>query len=230
MAKTFKYEYQMVKPAEKWLSSQGLTTKTEFPTPWGICDLVGCSLIKKKIKQRIRLGQINPIGSQLRVMILSEIPDEKEGESIAIGELLKRFTPQFLNKDRVSLELDRLKKDRFVQITPNGEFQKRNGWIPLHKRIVALELKLTRIKDALHQATCNLEFASESYVGVPIQIAQHLETKRISDFVEKGIGLVGISRNECKVFVKPNTAKSHHSDIAQIHCVERFWRTYIRGN
>ena len=49
----FNYEHEMVKPAERWLRSEGLLVKREFPLPWGICDLVGCSFNKKNVKKRL---------------------------------------------------------------------------------------------------------------------------------------------------------------------------------
>ena len=168
---TFDYEHQMVKLAEHWLSSLGLATKREFSTPWGICDLVGCSMNDKSVKQRLALGQTKPIGPQIRVMILSRIPDKTEEGSIGLRSLHREFSG-FLNENRVALEVDRLVKDKFVQITPEGFFKKLNGWMPLHKRLVALELKLTRINDALHQAISNLEFANEAYVGIPLEIGK----------------------------------------------------------
>jgi len=227
---TFDYEHQMVDPAEQWLMSQGLTTKREFSTPWGICDLVGCSLDEERIKERLTLGQTKPIGPQIRVMILSRIPDQEEGRSITLQKLGHEFAG-FFDETRIALEVGRLVNDKFVQITDRGCFQKLNGWVPLHKKIVALELKLTRISDVMHQAISNLEFADESYVGLPMKTAQRLDKgrKRL-EFARKGIGLVGISSKKCKVFFEPNPSKSDQNQILQMHCVERFWRTHIKSN
>jgi len=227
---TFDYEHQMVDPAEQWLMSQGLTTKREFSTPWGICDLVGCSLNEERVKQRLVLRQTKPIGPQIRVMILSRIPDQEEGRSITLRKLRNKFAG-FFDETRIALEVGRLVNDKFVHITDRGCFQKMNGWVPLHKKIVALELKLTRISDAMHQAISNLEFADESYVGLPMRTAQRLEKgRKKSEFARKGIGLVGITPEKCEVFLEPNAVKSQQNRILQMHCVERFWRTHIKSN
>jgi hypothetical protein len=228
---TFDYEHQMVKPAEQWLSSQGLATKREFSTPWGICDLVGCSMKEESVRQRLALGQTKPIGPQIRVLILSCIPDKTEDKSIGLKRLCREFSG-FLDEDRIALALDQLMKDKFVQTTRAGLFQKLNGWMPLHKRLVALELKLSRINDALHQAISNLEFADESYVGIPVEIGKSLiNSRKKSEFVHEGIGIVGISQKRCKVLLNSNpTAKPHKNQIIQTHCVERFWRTRIKDN
>ncbi|MFC1885311.1 hypothetical protein ACFL2O_11130 [Thermodesulfobacteriota bacterium] len=77
----------------------------------------------------------------------------------------------------------------------------------------------------MYQAASNTEFADESWVGLPIETAQHLaKTNKITEFTEKGIGLLGIGVDGCTVFLKPNTDKSNQNQIIQMHCVERFWR------
>ena len=227
---TFDYEHQMVKPAEQWLTSQGLATKREFSTPWGICDLVGCSFRKASVKKRLALRQTRPIGPQIRVMVLSQIPDQEENRSITLRKLQRKFGG-FLDEATIGVEVDRLIRDKFVQITPRGNLQKLNGWVPLHNKVVALELKLTRINDALHQAINHLEFADESYVGLPMETGQRLvNTGKKSEFVQEGIGVVGIGPKKCKIILKPDPNKSHHNEIVRMHCVERFWRTRVKGN
>ena len=229
---TFDYEHQMVKPAEQWLSSQGLATKREFSTPWGICDLVGCSMKEESVRQRLALGQTKPIGPQIRVLILSCIPDKTEDKSIGLKRLCREFSG-FLDEDRIALALDQLMKDKFVQTTRAGLFQKLNGWMPLHKRLVALELKLSRINDALHQAISNLEFADESYVGIPVEIGKSLINRRKkSEFVHEGIGIVAISQKGGNVLLESNPiTKPCKNQIVQMHCIERFWRTTrFKGN
>lgn len=227
---TFDYEHQMVRPAEQWLASQGLMTKREFSTPWGICDLVGCLLNEENVRKRLALGQTKPIGPQMRLMILSRIPDQEEDKSVTLYRLYRKFA-DFFDETRIALEVERLVKNKLVQVTPDGAFQKLNGWVPLHKKVVALELKLTRINDALHQAMNHLEFADNSYVGVPMEIGQHLiNNRKKSEFIQEGIGLVGIGRRKCKVLLNPTPNKSHQNEIMRMHCGERFWRTLVKGN
>ncbi len=227
---TFDYEHQMVMPAEQWLALQGLATKREFSTPWGICDLVGCSFRKASVKKRLALGQTKPIGPQIRVMILSQIPDQEENKSITLRGLQRKFTG-FLDELTVGVEVDRLITDKFVQITPRGNLQKLNGWVPLHKKLVTLELKLTRVNDALRQAICHLEFSDESYVGVPMKTALRLmRSRKKAEFVREGIGVLGVGGRKCKVFLKSKPVNSNRNQVIQMHCVERFWRTHPKGN
>ena len=60
----FAYEQQMAAPATAWLAGQGLMVKREFPTPWGVCDLVGCSLNERRVRRRLALGQRKPLRSR----------------------------------------------------------------------------------------------------------------------------------------------------------------------
>lgn len=226
----FEYESQMVIPAEQWLKAQGLIAKREFSTPWGICDLVGCSLDREKVRERLELGQRKPIGPQVRIIILSYIPDKEDGDSITLRNLQQHFA-SFFDETKIALEVDRLVKDKFVQITPNGKFQKINGWAPLQNKIVTLELKLNRITEVLNQAINNLELANESYVGLPMEKAQRLiESKKKSEFSKRGIGIIGVNPEKCEVLLNPHSSQLNKNQIIQMHCVERFWRTHPKNN
>jgi len=225
----FEFESEMTKPVEDWLINQGLQVKREYPTPWGICDLVGCSLNKTKIRKRLKLGQRQPIGSQFRVLLLSYIPDIDQQQVVSFSGLYKDFA-NFLDESYLEKELSRLIKDKFVQEVRTGFFQKLNGWFPLHKRIVAVELKLARISEVLSQARSNLEFTDESYVGLPFNRAKELFAKRENrGLMEKGIGLLGIGQEGVKVLLR-SRRRNESNQVLKMHCAERFWRTYPKGN
>ncbi|MFC1636691.1 hypothetical protein ACFL5Z_17825 [Planctomycetota bacterium] len=220
----------MVEPAEAWLTSKGLMVKREFPTPWGICDLVGCSFNKRNVRKRLRLGQKKPVGSHLRVMLLSDIPEENDRPQITPSQLAETYS-DFFDTERIVSELNRLEKDKFVQKTASGSVYKLNGWMPLQKKIVALELKLSRVQDVLHQAISNLEFADESYVGLPMKTASRLaRSNTVSPFIEHGIGILGLNRENYKVFRSPTCRKKRTDPVFQSYCVERFWRHYSKGS
>jgi len=227
---TFEYENQMAEPAERWLCEQKLMVKREFPTPWGICDLVGCSLNQTRVRQRLSLKQTKPIRSQLRVHLLSLIPDKKDGKSVSVDDLHQEFEP-YLDAERIERELLRLVKDRFVQSAGTDRIHKLKGWMPLHKRLVAVELKLARIDDALSQAINNLGFAQESYVGLPADRAKRLiDSSRRHDFEQKGIGILAVQRNGCKVILRAKKQNSISEKTVQTYSVERFWLPHLTSN
>lgn len=226
----FRLERQMSAPAEAWLKAQDLATKSEFQTPWGICDLVGCALNRRHVHKRLRLRQRKPIGPLLRVAILSQIAERGDGDPTAFRRLCDQYAG-LIDETQLRAELGRLCRDGFVEITPRGAFHRLNGWTPLHRLIVAVELKLARPGDALAQARANQEFADQSYVGLPAELARGLSrTRRRKDFTELGIGLVAVSLEGCRVLIKPSRQRSLTNRVMQAHCAERFWPDWIRGS
>ncbi len=226
----FGYEREMLEPAAQWLRKQGLMVKKEFPTPWGICDLVGCSLNKNRVRKRLRLRQTRPITSQLRVYLLSRIPAEEEQTTISL-EGLSGYFAEILDRSRIEAEVQQLIRDRFVEEPSPHMYFKRNGWMPLHKRLVAVELKLTRIDDALHQAINNLGFAGESYVGLPAESAcRIINSKKKADFQRGGIGVLAIAPDSCRVALRTNRQGASIEIVSQGYSVERFWLPHLKGN
>jgi hypothetical protein len=123
-------------------------------------------------------------------------------------------------------EVEKLVADRFVLQTHTGSLQKLNGWVPLQKRIVAVELKLMRVSEALCQAASNRAFATESYVALPWEMAHRLSKgPRVPDFDAAGVGILAVAHNTCRVML-PASARGIKTDLTlQMHCVERFWRS-----
>lgn len=225
----FRYESEMTELVEDWLLKQDMQVKREYATPWGICDLVACSLNKAKVRKRLKLGQKKPIGSHFRVLLLSYIPEAEQNEFASFKILHKEFA-SFLDKPYIEKELQRLKKDKFVEEVKPGCFHKLNGWYPLHKRIVAAELKLDRISEVLSQAQSNMAFADESYVALPYDNAKRLFASRDSrQLTEKGIGILGVHSSGVRVFLR-SRFKSGSNPVLKMHCTERFWRTHFRGS
>jgi hypothetical protein len=221
----FKRETEMAAPVIRWLQRRGLRVKPEFSVPWGVCDLVGVKLDPVRVKRRISYGQTRPIGPLIRLHILSRIPHADSGKSVAL-EKLKRDLSDYLPSDFLSKELDLLVRGKFVTSPRRNFFQKANGWAPLHVRIVAVELKLTRVSEALGQAASNRAFATDSYVALPAKLAMRLgQGDRADIFRRNGLGLLAVWRHACRELVRPSENKAICSEIIQSHVVERFWRT-----
>jgi hypothetical protein len=225
----FRLENEMVQPAVEWLRSLRLLIKREFNTPWGVCDLVGLRFNEARVKERLCLGQRHSIGSALRIMVLQQIPDCRTHHSVTVERLGQKLDG-LLTSDDLGHEIARLVESNFVRRTRTGSLQKRNGWAPLQERIVALELKLSRVQDAYSQALSNLMFADESYIGLPAIAAERLlVTRRCDEFRQTGVGILSISRDSCTI-VLPSTRRSLAANrIVQMHCAERFWRTRARS-
>ncbi len=224
-----KLELEMIKPVRSWLRAQRMFVKSEFSTPWGACDVVGCLLDPNRVRQRIELGQDHPIGRQFRVSLLLLIPDERARRSMTFDELLELVGP-YLSGTMLRTELDRLIARRFVRTTRRGSFRRSNGWIPMHERLVAVELKLSRVAEVFAQARANLGFADESFVALPLVRARRLVSeRRATAFHESGIGVLGVRRRGVELLL-PARRQRPAFRAAQVHAVERFWRSHLRGS
>jgi len=87
--------------------------RTEFVLPWGVCDLVGVSLFKSRIRQRLDLGQKKTNRLPRRIDILNRIPDASTGRSVTIAGL-KRQLEEFVEPEQVDLDIASLIASRFV--------------------------------------------------------------------------------------------------------------------
>jgi hypothetical protein len=224
----FRFESEMAAPVVRWLRRRGLIVKSEFLLPWGVCDLVAVKLDTHKTKQRLSYGQTRAIGSLLRLLVLSKIPDHDTGRSITVTRLGKDLGG-FLPQGVVQKEIDALTRAGFVTSPKRGLLQKLNGWAPLHAELVAIELKLARVSEAVSQAASNRQFATHSYVALPMHMALRLaQSKRADLLAGRGIGLLGVSAARCRELIKPSPGVTVQNPLIQMHVVERFWRT--RGN
>lgn len=224
----FQREFQMVVPVERWLERQGLTVKREFVLPWGVCDLVAVAFRSRNVRKRLKLRQHEAIGPLSRVQLLAQIPDVESGSAISEADL-RHQCEEWTPVSSLNLDLQRLFRDRFLTRTNDGRLQKLNGWYPLQKRLVAVELKLSRVTEALDQAASHLSFATESYVALPAVIADGLvRGDRLSPFKDAGVGLLRVEAADCRVLLRPVRSAVSRDVALEMHCAERFWRT--RGN
>ena len=219
---TFDIEKEMWIPATKWLASQGLGHKREFRMPWGICDLVGVEWSYQRVSERMLRRQNAPIGPPGRVAILQLVPDEESGRSIGIDQLSAE-TKQPV--ERVARELKSLISGKFVRRNTDGSLTSAVSWAPLHTRIVAVELKLDRIDEAINQARSHIAFATESYVGFPQAIADRIASSHHAEVLKvAGVGLLSVTEAGAVVIAKPASSSPIPRDrVLQMHCVERFW-------
>ena len=224
----FRLESDMASAVSRWMCLRGLSVKSEFALPWGVCDLVGVRFSARKTRQRLSLGQTRPVGSLMRLLILSRIPDSETGKALSIARL-ERESSSFISPQLLSKEISALKRDRFLVSPRHGTLQKVNGWAPLHTEVVAVELKLYRVSEAIGQATANRHFATHSYVALPLARAVRFAKGRNADaFSQNGIGLLGVSARACHELLRPRENIVPPDTLLQMHVVERFWRT--RGN
>ncbi len=227
----FAKESDMAASAAVWMKSSGMAVKSEFVAPWGICDLVGLTFNPDYVAHRLQLQQTRAISSITSAVLLLQIPDLETKKSTTLDRLVRQCAPS-IPEEIVSRETARLISDRFVVSSSHGRLQRINGWMPLQDRLVAVELKLKRIEEAMRQALNNLGFADESYVGLPDEVARRVvsNVSRWSDFLDAGVGLLSVTQNGCKVLIPARRARSWTDTAIQFYCVEKFWRTRLKDN
>jgi len=227
---SFGKEAEMTRPVHRWLEKQGLWVKSEYVTPWGICDLVGVEFRQPSVLARQKLAQTRPIGPLHRITLLHMIPDSSEGKCVTAKRLRKETYRMVLPRG-LEYELEKLQRGHFIISPKQGHYQRENGWMPLHHRILAIELKLKRISEALFQAAAHVKFATESYVAFPAYTAYRvISSDRKSEFEKARVGILAISRRKCEIVLRATSNDGLADPVVQSHCVERFWRTHITGN
>ncbi len=226
----FKAEANMMKPVLQWMQSLNLAVKSEFITPWGMCDLVGVGFRKGNVKRRQKLRQTRAINSMRRAALLHRIPDAATHASITL-QRLARECASIIPRDVVFQETQRLVTDRFIQRLSGDRLQRLNGWMPLHKRLMAVELKLKRVEEALWQARNNLAFANESYVALPEQLASRVADKpsRWEAFLNDGVGILAVTPSSCDILIRSQQPPSMLDNVVQFYCIEKFWRTHLKA-
>lgn len=227
----FRKESEMQLVVARWLATAGMAVRSEFVTPWGICDLVGVAFRPRRVAQRIALRQVHPLSSLTRAALLLKIPDVKLRRAVNVSRLVRECSA-FMSPEVVRRELDRLVSDRFVVHSGPGRIQKRNGWMPIQNRLVAVELKLDRVQDAIRQAANNLRFATESYVAMPTEVAERVSksARRREQFHQAGVGLLEVTSSDCLVAIKASRSRAVSDPAVQMYCVDKFWRDHIKGN
>lgn len=226
----FRRESEMTPFVKKWMRSQGLLVREEFSTPWGICDLAGVKLVRRRAKLRIDYGQRTQLSSISSTALLMHIADQRDKRQTTLAELEGVFSSS-MSKSELGRELDRLMKGRFVETPRVNVFQKLNGWMPLHERIVAVELKLSRAAEVLAQARNHTDFATEVYVALPAEAAKRL-SQRFDNSEKAGtdVGIIAVSREGCRVVRPSPRIDETEVPALQAHLVDRFWPLWLKDN
>jgi hypothetical protein len=122
--------------------------------------------------------------------------------------------------------------DRFVLRLCGDRLQKLNGWMPPQKRLIAVELKVKRVREAMSQALNNFNFAAESYVALPEDLAIRVAAKpaRWRSFLDGGVGLLGVTPRSCDIVIRSHRRSWFFDPAIQFYCIEKFWRTYPKGS
>jgi hypothetical protein len=205
-----------------WLSDQGLIVHMEeFVTPWGVADLLGIRFDIDRVKARIAAGHLDPVGDTHAMQLLLSLPPG--GKSKRISELARKFEP-LLGPELFARAVRNLIRKRFV-VQEGAMLVRRIDWMPYHEQLVAVELKLRRVDEALAQARRHKAITAESYVGMPAVIAERVAfTERRADFEAAGVGLLSVQDGDCKVLIPPNLSADTVIEVQELCAAEACWR------
>lgn len=225
----FRLESEMVQPVRAWLKRSGLWVASESTLPWGQCDLLAVAFDEDHIQIRTQQKQHYPIGSLLRADILLRVPDVEKSKGTTL-QRLQRVYEGSVDPGVIAAEMQKLVERRFVVISKTGSYKRVNGWLPLHRSITAVELKLSRVNEVLHQASRNQAVANKSYVGLPKSVAQRVcDSQKFADFRHQGIGILGITQEGCQILLEASPRTRRQVRPLQLLCADRMFNMRIRG-
>lgn len=225
----FRLESEMTAPAIEWLTSQGMHWRREFATPWGPCDLVAMSFDPVALEQRRRNRQYKAIASSRRAgLIFGAAYAETSEPSVALSREHQAWRDEWLQAiaDSHNPDIARLIADGWVIRNESGQVTRRQPWLPLHARLVAVELKLSRVKDALRQASRHLVFATESYAAFPMTVAERVREKRErwAEYFARGVGVLGIAPGHSAILIPSQSDPMRLWLEMRWYAPELFWR------
>jgi len=223
-------ENQLQWPAEKWLLEKGFITAREFNTPWGISDLVGIRPNLVNTTLRIEAGQKNSLGDVTSVMVLVKIPTLLSKRTVTMDDLVTTLG-DLIGPTQVVNIVERLIKKKIVVRSSTGRLARDTPWLPFHEQLVSIELKLERIEEALKQAKRHKTMTADSYVGLPLPVAQRVsQSNRINDFKFAGVGLLGIdsAAETCSELLCPDPSLSDTERVYEIAAADRCWSRVLK--
>lgn len=226
--KELRLESQLESSAWRWLRGFADVAVDQFQTPWGIADLFAVKCDFDRVLTRRDMGQNVASTNDQDVMVLLAIPDLTSEERTDERRLAKKFS--FLLGDaKVRSIIAALRRRKLIKVDADGAICRNTPWLPFHKQMWAVELKLQRVDEALAQAKRHLKITPYSYVGLPPQIAARTaDSTKAAEFRKSGVGLLSISATECSALIEPAGKVSCVDPVYAVAAAERCWSTYLK--
>ena len=205
----FETELQMQKEFIKLLNSKKTNHQNileEFNARFGNVDVVMADLSNLQIN--ITESQANLLSNYSTALVVAFL-HRKRAHTLKYLTEKTGYTENYL-----SSIISMLKKENIIEETNNKFTICKNFEFP-HLNFTAYELKLKQWKKAILQAIKNKNFASQSYVVMPDEIACKLNKNNSEIFLEYGIGLIGIKNNNLKYYITPSN-NIHNFSISPI--------------
>lgn len=228
MTLRLRQESEMLFPIEQWLLNRNYVTKVEIQLPWGICDLVGMKPELDRAVTRLNETGKRTIGNFTNAWLMVHLPSPRARKAVSREDLLTQ-SAMVMNATQLSAGLDDLVARQLATKTSNGKFQRACSWFPYHDSVVAVELKLSRIEDVLSQATRHKALTKQSYIALPIDLAERLmNSKRRETLEQSGVGLIATDGSKCMEMLMPKTARFEPDPVFAVLVADRFWGDVLK--
>lgn len=236
--KTFKLEKEMTPIVSAWMRRKGMVVKAEFLGPSNSpIDLVGMIVDPVQHEKRVVARHWARIAWPGYANICLELPSMDSGQGMTAEDLCADVKERCRQDEtsawyRTVLEerkrnLGDLVKRRFVVEVAHGQYASNIDWMPLHKQLVAIELKLHRTQEVVYQAQRNKVITDDSYIAMPYTKAKRVLAKGVpANIADFGIGVIGVQKNRCVELLAPSSNGSVLDLGCQMHAVDKLWHHY----
>jgi len=145
-------------------------------------------------------------------------------------ELEQRMRP-YWNKYIFKTWLGKIVKRRLLDTEEReGEtYLTRNlSWLPFHKQIIAVELKLNAMQAVLDQAHSHRSFTTETWAALPMPRLSKCRKVTIDRFKLCGVGLLAVWPYKCKVWAEPEIRmpQEHKDKVDSTFVAECVWQNF----
>jgi len=171
-------------------------------------------------------GHLVAVESDQAVSVMLSVPDG--AGSVSRASLLEEFTDS-LGERRLNEVLQTLLRRKLLREDETGAYTRSTPWMPFHRKLIAVELKLKRVEEVLNQAKRHLTITPHSFVALPPAIAARLAaSSKADEFRLAGVGLVAASNGTCEELIAPSFSGERLDRVFEIAAAEKCW-TKIRA-
>ncbi|MGN1168035.1 MAG: hypothetical protein ACI4S2_16565 [Lachnospiraceae bacterium] len=197
MNKIFRYEKDLVDMfAEQYSSKHQTLLIREMKIRWGNIDLV-------------EINNMSLPFSKQQCQVLSKPSCAKIFMRLNNKKLLTKktlFEGLGLSESTFNRALSELIKEHLI-VREENKFRRNIDFVFPKVVISGYEAKLTDYSKALFQARQNKEFVDYSYMVFPMDVAENIMEKHKDTICTFNLGLIGVSPDKTKVYIKPHKNK-----------------------
>jgi predicted transcriptional regulator len=175
---------------------KGIVSLEEFSCGTGISDLTIFTIDNKILSEQSKSREKQPITSKNQIHVFLALLTNKY---VSVSEIMEKVNIN--NKHTVQTILARLVKNKLV-INKGKKYKAvKNTIFNSSENIIAIEAKVRNWKSGIRQAMRYKEYADYSYLAI---YEKHISAclKNIKIFKKLGIGLIGVSDDGVKVYLK----------------------------